>query len=449
VASKLLIIDDEVNLGKELSYFFRNRGYETHNALTAAEGIERYLEYRPGLVICDVRLPDGSGLDVLRRIREIDPSAHLIMITAYQDMDTTIQAMRAGAFDYIHKPFGPEELEIVVNKAQEYRELHRAVTPLEGESDTPFRGTRLVGKSKAMLEIYKTIGVVSRSNTTLLITGESGTGKELIARAVHENGSPDTPFVSVNCSAIVETLLESELFGHERGAFTGAAARKPGRFELAGKGTLFLDEIGDTSSALQTKLLRVLQEREFTRVGGTETLHTDARVLAATNRDLEALVKEGRFREDLYYRLKVIHVQVPPLRERREDIPLLVEHFLQKINREVHKQVYKVPPETMALLSSYEWRGNVRELQNVLTRAVVLSRGDVLEIPEVLASSPEGAGEPAFRPLAEVEADHIRAVLDGVGWHQGRASVILGISRPTLRRKIRDFGLKESFRGER
>jgi two-component system response regulator AtoC len=446
VSSKLLIIDDEVNLGRELSYFFRNRGFETHNAFTAAEGIERYLEYRPGLVICDIRLPDGTGLDVLRRIREIDPGAHLIMITAYQDMDTTIQAMRSGAFDYIHKPFGPEELEIVVNKAQEYRELDRAVPPLEGEPETPFRGVRLVGKSKAMLEIYKTIGIVSRSQTTLLITGESGTGKELIARAVHESGSPDEPFVSVNCSAIVETLLESELFGHERGAFTGAASRKPGRVELAGKGTLFLDEIGDMSPPLQTKILRVLQEREFIRVGGTETLHTEARMIAATNRDLDELVAQERFREDLYYRLKVIQVRVPPLRDRREDIPLLVEHFLQKINREVHKEVFKVPPEIMARLSTYEWRGNVRELENVLTRAVVLSRGEVLELSELLGPQGGEATSSVFRPLAEVEADHIRAVLDGVGWHQGKASAILGISRPTLRRKVRDYGLKELSR---
>jgi two-component system response regulator AtoC len=447
--AKLLIVDDELNLGRELSYFFVQRGFETRHALTVEQGIEFFLEQRPDLVICDVRLPDGTGLDVLRRIRATDPGAYLIMITAYQDMDTTIQAMRAGAFDYIHKPFDPEELEIVVQKAQEYRRLHDAVRRLDAEPPRTVQGAVLVGKSKAILEIYKTIGVVSQSRATVLITGESGTGKELIARAIHEHASPEEPFVSVNCSAIVETLLESELFGHEKGAFTGAVSRKPGRFELAGKGTLFLDEIGDLAPSLQTKLLRVLQEREYMRVGGTEVLRAEARVIAATNRDLEGDVAAGRFRKDLFYRLQVIHIRVPPLRERREDIPLLVEHFLAKINPDVHKDVYKVPPQLMAQLASHDWRGNVRELENVLTRAVVLSHGEVLDLSTLLPSTdrPSVGGE--RRTLAAVEAEHIQTVLDALGWHQGRASSVLGISRPTLRRKIREYGLKETSRVER
>jgi two-component system response regulator AtoC len=304
-----------------------------------------------------------------------------------------------------------------------------------------------VGKSKAILEIYKTIGVVSASHSTVLLTGESGTGKELVARAIHENATPKEPFVSVNCSAIVETLLESELFGHERGAFTGAVARKPGKFEVAGKGTIFLDEIGDMALPLQAKILRVLQEREFTRVGGWEPLRTEARVITATNQELEAQVARGLFREDLFYRLKVIHVHIPPLRDRREDIPLLVEYFLKKINREVHKDVCKVPDEVMSRLLLYGWRGNVRELENVLTRAVVLSRGEVLEVSSLEEASTGAAriAPGSLRRLEDVEAEHIRRVLDAVDWHQGRACEALGISRPTLRKKIREYQLKEMF----
>jgi two-component system response regulator AtoC len=366
------------------------------------------------------------------------------MITAFQDMETTIAAMREGAFDYIHKPFDPEELELVVNKARENKRLTSVVSRLQAEQESPAKEQVLVGRSRSILEIYKTIGVVSSSNTTVLITGESGTGKELIARAIHQNASPSEPFVSVNCSAIVETLLESELFGHEKGAFTGANFRSLGKFELAGKGTIFLDEIGDMAPNLQIKLLRVLQEREFMRVGGWETIRNNARVIAATNHNLEALVEGGKFREDLYYRLKVITVTVPPLRDRKADIPLLAEHFLKKINKEVHKEVYKVPEEAMTRLMSYDWRGNVRELENILTRAVVLSRGEVLDLPaHSLDSERMIAGPSPWRSLDAVEAEHITRVLEAVSWHQGRACEILGVSRPTLRKKIRDYGLKE------
>jgi two-component system response regulator AtoC len=445
---RLLIIDDEANLCRELSLFFRSKGFETHTALSRNDGLRVFREVRPHYVICDVRLPDGDGLSILSEVTRIDPDVYVIMITAYQDMETTVSAMQHGAFDYIDKPFDPEKLEIVVNKARENRRLTQAVTRLQAERIVPIKQNVLVGKSKPMLEIYKTIGVVSSSNATVLITGESGTGKELVARAIHANASPHEPFISVNCSAIVDTLLESELFGHEKGAFTGASYRKQGKFELAGKGTIFLDEIGDMSPGLQTKLLRVLQEREFTRVGGSEVLRTEARVVTATNRNLETLVADNRFREDLYYRLKVITIHVPPLKDRREDIPLLVEHFLQKINAEVHKEVYKVPDETLERLARYDWRGNVRELENVLTRAVVLSKGEVLELPahslEASIPSEFAAQASPYRSLQDVEAQHISRVLDATGWHQGKACGILGISRPTLRKKIREYGLKET-----
>ena len=449
--NKLLIIDDEVNLCRELSLFFQSKGYKTYIAHTLEEGLQRFQDARPDLVISDIRLPDGSGLEILRRIITMDPNAYLIMITAYQDMETTVQAMRLGAFDYVHKPFVPEELELIVQKANEHRRLNQEVIRLQAETPDPPRDQTLVGKSKGILEIYKTIGVVSASNTTVLITGESGTGKELVARAIHQNSAPDQPFVSVNFSALVETLQESELFGYEKGAFTGAESRRQGKFESARNGTIFFDEIGDMSATLQTKLLRVLQEREFTLVGGKELITTRARVIAATNRNLESLIAEGRFREDLYYRLKVITIDVLPLRERKDDIPHLVKHFLAKINREVHRDVYKVPERVMSRLMAYDWRGNVRELENVLTRAVVLSRGKVLQLA---SQSLEGAGIPieattSLRSLDAMEAEHIRKVLEEVSWHQGKACEILGISRPTLRKKIRDHRLKESFTSER
>ena len=370
----------------------------------------------------------------------------VVVTTGYSTFENAVQSLRLGAFDYVHKPFDADEIEIVVEKARKSRRLTQVVSRLQAEHGGPVEEHTLVGKSKAMLEIFKTIGAVSSGKTTVLITGESGTGKELIARAIHANADPEEPFISVNCSAIVETLLESELFGHEKGSFTGAVARKPGKFELARAGTMFLDEIGDMSPNLQTKILRVLQEKEFTRVGGREVLRTEARVIAATNHVLEDLVAAGRFREDLYYRLKVITIEVPPLRERKEDIPLLVEHFLKKINTELHREVYKVPDEVMNRLLAYDWRGNVRELENVLTRGVILSRGDVLELPPHSLRGDLGAAstpEPSWRrSLREVEADHIRRVLSGVSWHQGRACEILGISRPTLRKKIRALGVR-------
>ena len=442
---RLLIIDDEANLCRELSLLFRSRGFDTQTALSLREGLRLFEEWCPGFVICDVRLPDGTGLDALARFREIDPECYVILITAFKDMETTIKAMREGAFDYIHKPFDPAELEMVINKARENKRLTGEVSRLQAEQGAPAKDQVLVGRSRSILEIYKTIGVVSSGTTTVLITGESGTGKELIARAVHHNGSPTEPFVSVNCSALVETLLETDLFGHEKGAFTGAESRSLGKFELAGKGTIFLDEIGDMAPKLQIKLLRVLQEREFMRVGGWETIRTTARVIAAANHDLEELVEQRRFREDLYYRLKVITISVPPLRERMADIPLLVEHFLKKINKEVHREVFKVPEDVLGKLVSYPWRGNVRELENVLTRAVVLSRGRVLELPpHSLDSERTVDATSPWRSLDEVEAEHIHRVLAAVDWHQGKACEILGVSRPTLRKKIRDYGLKET-----
>ena len=360
--------------------------------------------------------------------------------------------MRAGAQDYIHKPLNLDELEHTVQNALALEDSRRKPA-LIADLARGEPGEKIIGRSRAMVEVHKLIGLASRGRANVLITGESGTGKELVARAIHRYTSPDEPFIPVNCSALAPTLLESELFGHERGAFTGATQGKPGRFELAGAGTLFLDEIGDLDLSLQVKLLRVLQERTFERVGGTRSLGFDARVVCATHRDLLAMVREGTFREDLYYRLKVVEIPLPPLRERREDIELLVEHLLIRINRELRRTVIRVPEELMERLRRYDWPGNVRELENRLTAGVMLSPGDTLqvELPEPeeagtdrLKVEGEGVGkDPWNRSLAEVEREHIRRVLRVWGGNLGKACEVLGISRPTLRRKMQEYGLEK------
>jgi two-component system response regulator AtoC len=373
------------------------------------------------------------------------------MITAHHDMATTILAMKAGAFDYIHKPIDIRALDVALDRALEVRRLSRGTDFLSVEAQRAVNLDDIVGASPPMQRLFKDVGRVAASRATVLIHGESGTGKELIARVIHSYSAGAKPFIGINCSAIVDTLLESELFGHEKGAFTGAVASKIGKFELAEDGSIFLDEIGELSQNLQAKLLRVLQERELERVGGVKRIPVRARILAATNRDLADEVAAGRFREDLYQRLKVVTLSIPPLRDRREDIPLLVEHLLVKINQRLHKNLRRVPRETLEKLMARPWPGNVRELENVLTRAAVLSQGDLLlEEHLVEASRPEL--RPAASPpppvdgpvptLHELERAHIERVFAMTKGHKGRACQILGISRPTLERKLRKYGLE-------
>lgn len=449
---KILIIDDDKSICKMLELYLTEEGFEVSSAFTGSEGIERVEGETPAIVILDIRLPDMDGITTLKRIKRFKKDCYVIMITAFQEMQTTIEAMKAGAYEYIHKPINIDELDIAIKKV-----LHeRGIAMKEGSLLLPscacgdFQIGSIIGKSKAMKEIFKTIGIVSGSKATCLIKGETGTGKELIARAIHCNSpQKDKPFVAVNCSAIVDTLLESELFGHEKGAFTGAVTRKVGKFELAHGGTIFLDEIGEMSLNLQAKLLRVLQEREFERVGGNETIKTDCRVIAATNKELSDLVENGTFRKDLYYRLKVITIEVPPLREHKEDIPPLVEYLLDKIDLELHKRVTRISPKVMDALIEYDWPGNVRELENVLTRAVVLSKGDVLTeknlLEPILSSGIKKKDIREVMPLKEVEKEHILNALQFTRWNRGKACELLGISRPTLRQKIKDYGLKKSF----
>jgi two-component system, NtrC family, response regulator AtoC len=455
--AKILIIDDDSSICETLRLYLSEEGYKVNTALTGTAGLNRFIESSPDLVILDIRLPDVDGFTILEDIREEDENAKVIMITAFHDMDTTIKAMKAGAFDYIHKPINIDELDLSIQRALKTIDTEKKIDGLLTEPSRNFKVGDIIGSGKAMREIFKTIGVVSQSRATVLIEGESGTGKELIARVVHNNTSKNEPYIAVNCSAIVETLLESELFGHEKGSFTGAINRKLGKFELAGNGTVFLDEISEMSINLQAKLLRVLQEMEFERVGGKDRVKVRARIIAATNKDLKQMVKEGKFRDDLYYRLNIVTILIPPLRERKEDIPTLIDYILNKINRELHKSVVGVSGEMMEIFMKYRWPGNVRELENLLVRAVVVSKSQILGRPDFPdLSAPEHSGisgnektlhdgytedRSRLLTLDEVEERHIRTVLATVGKNKGEICEVLGISRPTLERKLEKYGI--------
>ncbi len=388
--AKILVIDDDRSICETLELYLTEEGYEVHTALTGTDGLNKFVQVQPDLVILDIRLPDIDGFTVLEEIREDDEDAKVIMITAFHDMETTIRAMKAGAYDYIHKPINIDELEVSLQKALKTLETEKKIGGLLTESSRDYKVGDIIGATRAMREIFKTIGVVSQSRATVLIQGESGTGKELIAKVIHNNTAKNEPYIAVNCSAIVETLLESELFGHEKGSFTGAIGRKLGKFELAGTGTVFLDEISEMSVNLQAKLLRVLQEMEFERVGGKDRVKVRARIIAATNRDLRMLVKEGKFRDDLYYRLNIVTITLPPLRERREDIPVLVDFLVKKINKDLHKNIAGVSKEMMEIFLQYRWPGNIRELENLLVRASVIARGQILgkvDFPDLLGGA--------------------------------------------------------------
>jgi len=449
---KILVIDDDKSICESLELYLTEEGYKVHTASTGTEGLNTFVNIMPDVVILDIRLPDIDGFTVLEDLREEDEKVKVIMITAHHDMETTINAMKGGAFDYIHKPINVDELDIAIRKALGSIEMEKKINGLLMEHPRDFKVGDIIGTGNKMKEVFKTIGVVSQNRTTVLIQGESGTGKELIAKCIHYNTSRDEPYIAINCSAIVETLLESELFGHEKGSFTGAIARKQGKFELARYGTVFLDEISEMSINLQAKLLRVLQEMEFERVGGKDRVKVNARIIAATNKDLKKMVKKGTFRDDLFYRLNIVAINIPPLRERREDLAPLVEYLLDKTNRELHKQIAGVSDEMMEIFLRYGWPGNIRELENLLVRAAVVSKGQVLgreDFPDLLEDATdkrtdtETAGdEPGgIRTLDEIEAWHIRKVIRETEKNKGEICEILGISRPTFERKLEKYGI--------
>jgi two-component system response regulator AtoC len=441
--ANILLIDDEQSILETLEMFLHEKGHTVHTAATGNEGLTLFSRYKPDVVILDIRLPDQDGLEVLSQIQDDECPAKVIMMTAFQDMETAIQAMKSGAYDYIRKPLDADEMERVVDQALQVLEVEREVPLLEAV-EKPSDLEVIIGKSKKMLEVFKMIGLLCQNRAPVLIQGETGTGKELTARMIHRN-SPyhEEPFVTLDCSAIVETLIESELFGHEKGAFTGANRTSKGKIEIADKGTLFLDEVGELPLNLQKKFLGFLQRREYMRVGGNQVLKSRSRIIAATNCDLAALVQKRQFRQDLYYRLKVVTLSLPPLRERISDIPLLVDHFLHKINLELSTEVWKIQDGIMDRLMAHPWLGNVRELENALVEAVVRARGKVLlldDIEEILVVNDEfRTMDRTLNSLSSMEREHIEHILSDVKWNRTEAARRLGISLPTLRSKIRKY----------
>lgn len=440
----ILVADDEEAICTLLKKLLVKNGYQVIIAKDGQETVEKVKEETPDLLIMDLKMPGKDGLEVLKHLQEIGSSTTVIMMTANATVRTAVEAIKQGAYDYITKPFALDNLLLLVEKALACRRLTKEDAYLRSNQQIPFGG--LVGQGSKMQEVYHFVNQVAPTDAKVLILGESGTGKELVAKAIHfASNRKDGPFVKVNCAALPENLLESELFGHEKGAFTGALNRKLGRFELAHRGTIFLDEIGEINQATQVKLLRVLQEQEFERVGGTCTVKVDVRVVAATNKDLEKEVEEGRFRDDLFYRLNVVSISLPPLRERKEDILLLAEHFLRKFNKAMNKEIKEVSEEAWHMLSSYSWPGNVRELENAIERAVVLSNGTVL-LPSSLPAAvtrrkkdEEKKEEVKITSLKEAEKQLIMKTLEETGGNRTKAAKILGISLRTLQYKLKEY----------
>jgi len=453
----ILVIEDKESMAQMLRQALEAESHQVIVARDGREGLQKFKESKLDLVISDLKLPHKSGLEVLEAVREHNPLIPVILMTAYGTIETAVKAVKEGAYDFITKPFDPDHLVHLINKALEKQRLVTENLVLREEFAKHLKLPKIIGKSSKIMEVEDKVQKVAASHTTVLLLGESGTGKELFARAVHYlSPRKEEPFVAINCAAIPRDLLESELFGHERGAFTGAVARKMGKFELANKGSIFLDEIGDLDLALQAKLLRVLEGEEFMRVGGTVKIKVDVRVVAATNKDLQSSIKQKLFREDLYYRLAVFPVTIPPLRERVEDIPALVEHFVAHYCRELKKELKTVAPGSMEVLVKHPWTGNVRELQNCIERAVILTDGRTIS-PEHLGlrvKEPAEAGLselPTEGSLQEVgnaasqfaESRMIRKVLKETGGNKTRAAEILKVSYKTLLTKIKDYGIEK------
>jgi two-component system NtrC family response regulator len=452
----ILVVDDEANYLTVMQALLEEAGYETLTVLSGPEALKVAAQTDLDAVLTDMKMPKMSGIELLKEIKHLYPDIPVIIMTAYGTVEKAVEAMKKGAFDYILKPFKNEEILVTIAKALEHRHLLLKNRLLSNDLEKKYGFPNIVGESKAIQEILALVRRVAGSKATVLISGESGTGKELIARAIHRlSPRSGKTFISVNCAALTETLLESELFGHERGAFTHAVATRKGRFELADGGTLFLDEVAEMSPALQVKLLRVLQEMEFERVGGARTIKVDVRVVAATNKDLKEEVEAGNFREDLYYRLNVVHLNIPPLRQRPEDIPLLALHFLQKYVMENVRADVRLDPEALKLLIRYDWPGNVRELENVMERAVILCGDNRITPHDLPAELAAGRGEPKevdidlFIPLTkplpealeEIEEQMIRRALDASGQVQVRAAEMLGITKSLLQYKLKKYHL--------
>lgn len=444
----ILIVDDDKGHLDTLSILVKGWGYEVSGAADGAQAVEMVTERAWDAVLMDVRMAVMDGIEALGRIKAYNPAVPVLIMTAYSSVDTAVEALKAGAYDYLTKPLDFDELKLTLGRALDHTRLEAENRELRKRLPKDFSPTEIIGKSEPMHKLVEMIGMVAPTEATVLITGDSGSGKELVAKAVHYN-SPrkNVPLVTVNCAALTETLLESELFGHEKGAFTGADRRREGRFVQADKGAIFLDEVGELPLSMQAKLLRVLQEREVQRVGSDTPIKVDVRIIAATNRDLKEEVQQGTFREDLFYRLNVVSLRVPPLRERREDVPLLAQHFLSRFAEKNKKPLKGFTPQAMDMMLKHEWPGNVRELENAVERAVILSLGDYIsenELPLVVAES-EGVSrmEPAGgRSLEEIEREAILATLEQTGGNKSEAAKLLNISRVTLHNKLKKYGVE-------
>jgi len=439
---KLLIVDDELSVRDSLGKWFREEGYEVATTENASDALTRLAEQRWDAALVDIKMHGTDGIELQRRMHEVDPELTVIMMTGYASVETAVAALKNGAYDYVTKPLDPDEIAHLVKKALAHKRTAAENILLRETVAEVARPGDLIGQSTAMRKIFDAIETVGPTDATVLITSESGTGKELLARAIHQ-ASPRKfhPLVVIHCGALTETLLESELFGHEKGAFTGAQYRKKGKFEIAEGGTVFLDEIGDISLKTQTDLLRVLQEREITRVGGNQIIKVDFRCIAATNKDLEKLIEEGKFRPDLFYRLNVFRIELPPLRERREDIPLLVDHFVRKLSLAMNKRINRVSPAAMNLLQQQPWLGNVRELENAVERAMVVGQEPELKEQDFIFK-PQGisASNGASKTLEDIERSHILRVVEECGGNQSRAAEALDIDRVTLYHKLKKYG---------
>jgi two-component system, NtrC family, response regulator HydG len=439
--ASLLVVDDELIVRDSLDKWFREEGYDVTVAESAQEALGKMAAKRFDLALVDIKMPGTDGVELQRRMHEIDSDMLVIMMTGYASVETAVAALKNGAYDYVSKPFDPDDIAHTVHNALAHKQAQQENARLRETVASVVRPQEIVGQSSSMVRVFEAIQTVGPTEATVLITGESGTGKELCARAIHA-ASPRhyNPLVVLHCGALAETLLESELLGHEKGAFTSAQYRKKGSFEVADGGTVFLDEVGDITLKTQTDLLRVLQEREITRVGSTHPIHVDFRCIAATNKNLEQLVEEGRFRPDLYYRLNVFQIQLPALRERKGDIPILVEHFVRKFSASMNKRIVRVPPGAMALLDHYQWPGNIRELENAIERAMVVAQEPEIREEDFALRLPVAEHTP--RTLEEIERAHILAVLEDCKGNQTLASEVLDIDRVTLHNKLKKYGWK-------
>lgn len=448
LTAHILVVDDEPDTRALLREVMEKEGYAVRTADAGEDALKQLAQEPVDVVLSDIQMPGMDGLDLLAEVQKSYPKTQVILLTAYGSLETAVEGIKAGAFDYVSKPFVLDELRLLVHRALDHKHMIEENRALREQVQATNPLHQIQGKSPAMVSVYKLVARVAPSDSTVLIHGESGTGKELIARAIHTNSRRHGgPFIPVDCSTLAENLLESELFGHERGAFTGAMSNKRGLLEMANGGTCFLDEVGDISPTLQSKLLRVLQEHEIRRVGSTDPISVDVRIVAATNKDLRKLVEENTFREDLYYRLNVVTITLPPLRERPEDIPVLARYFLKKYGLTRKKRVTEISPEAMAFLIQYDWPGNVRELEHTIERAIVLTPYSTImpeDLPAFMASqpSPPATVSSGWKTLGQLEREHILRVLDAFKDDEGKAAEVLGIHRKTLQRKLKEYGLR-------